>query len=44
MPPPKVGLHSNKEKHKTTSMQFIYKSRLDVRILKHKPLETFNTP
>jgi hypothetical protein len=38
-PPPKDVLHSKTKKQKTTIMQFIYKSRLDVRISKHKPLK-----
>ena len=38
-PPPKAGMHSKIDKHKSTSMQFIYKLGLDVRISKHKPLK-----
>jgi hypothetical protein len=44
MPPPKAGLHSKIDKKKSTSMQFIYKLGLDVRMSKHKPLKAFNTP
>jgi hypothetical protein len=43
-PPPKAGLHSKIDKQKSTSMLFIYKLGLDVRMSKHKPLKAFNTP
>ena len=42
-PPPKAGLRSKIEKQKATSMIFIYKLGLDVRMSKHKPLKEFNT-
>jgi hypothetical protein len=38
-PPPKADLHSKIDKQKTTSMLFIYKLGLDVRMSKHKPIK-----